>query len=215
MDGKHFIFDFETMGQDQQKCVTLECSYMTFDTNRFCSDNPYTFDELISESVRDKFKARAQMNEQGYILEPGTVQWWKEQSKEVRERVLNPTDEDITIREFCDNIIEYLSKTKPYYWWSRSNTFDPIILQRLMTDLGLWREFDEKKLLKFWAVRDVRTYIDAKFNFAKGMQSFIPMKDEERWNRVYMQHNSQHDIAGDILRFQTILRSEAGMDVPE
>ena len=109
-----------------------------------------------------------------------------------------------------NNFINYLKAAgKINYWWSRSNTFDPIILQRWAKAAGRHAEIEE--LLKFWSVRDTRTWIDAKLDFPK-KNGFCPVTDEEYWNKTFVQHDSRFDIAADILRLQTIARLENDME---
>jgi len=58
--------------------------------------------------------------------------------------------------------------------------------------------------LKHWNVRDTRTYIDAKFNFAPKMNSFIL----EEWQEKIEEHNSIHDVAIDVMRLQKLIIAE-------
>ncbi len=62
---QHFIFDFETLGQDVFQIPMLECSYVVFDWDRFTSDNPYTLEELVSLSRKDKLEMIHQVQEHG------------------------------------------------------------------------------------------------------------------------------------------------------
>jgi hypothetical protein len=64
--------------------------------------------------------------------------------------------------------------------------------------------FDE--LLPFWAVRDVRTYLDTRFDFKLKRNSFCPIDDEMKWDRIFIKHNSAHDVAADVLRMQKVER---------
>jgi hypothetical protein len=66
----------------------------------------------------------------------------------------------------------------------------------------------------FWPVRDTRTWIDAKLNFPK-QNGFVPLSDEEYWNKTFVKHDSRYDIAADILRLQTIARLENDMEQPK
>jgi hypothetical protein len=86
------------------------------------------------------------------------------------------------------------------YWWSRSNTFDPILLWRIFEDCDRSQELNDR--LKFWKVRDIRTYIDAKSDFAL-RNDFIPI-DNETWKANFKAHDSRHDVVGDVLRMQKI-----------
>lgn len=205
---QHFIFDFETLGQDVLEIPMLECSYVVFDWERFTT-NPYTLEELVSLARKDKLEMIHQVREHGAKYKPRDLEWWISQS-EAAKKVLKPSSADVRVEVFIGNFIDYLKSVgKINYWWSRSNTFDPIILQR-------WAKIVDRKdevegLLKFWCVRDTRTWIDAKLDFPK-KNGFVPIADEEYWNKTFVQHDSRYDIAADILRLQTIARLENDME---
>lgn len=208
---QHFIFDFETLGQDVFHIPMLDCSYMTFDWDRFVSDNPYTLDELVSLARKDKLDMASQVKEHGAKYKQRDVDWWMSQSDSAK-KVLKPSQNDVRVEVFIDNFISYLkSAGKVNYWWTRSNTFDPIILVRYAALVGRADEVHE--LLKFWLVRDTRTFIDAKLDFPKN-NGFMPLTDKEYWEKTFVQHDSRYDIAADILRLQTIARLEKDMEQP-
>lgn len=208
---QHFIFDFETLGQDVFQIPMLDCSYMTFDWDRFTTDNPYTLEELVSLAQKDKLEMASQVKEFGAKYKQRDVDWWMSQSEDAK-KVLKPSASDIRVEEFFDNFTKYLkSAGKIKYWWTRSNTFDPIILVRYARLIDRGDEIDE--LLKFWLVRDTRTFIDAKLDFPKN-NGFMPLSDAEYWEKTFVQHDSRYDIAADIMRLQTITRLENGMEQP-
>lgn len=197
---KHFIFDYETFGQNVFNCPVIDCSYFVFDWNRFLSENPYTFEELTSSIRRDKIDVEDQVKRLGRVIEKSSMEFWAAQDIKVRKKIM-PRHDDITVEEHIQNMANYLSFFKKIdYWWSRSNTFDPLLM---------WRDskgaLDE--ILKFWRVRDIRTYIDSKFNFTTH-NGFCPYDDEDEWKKIFEEHNSIHDVAADILRIQKIVRAE-------
>lgn len=65
--------------------------------------------------------------------------------------------------------------------------------------------------LRFYKVRDVRTYIDAKFNFTT-KSGFVPLADEKYWGETFVAHDSSHDVAADVLRLQAIFRAENDLE---
>ena len=71
------------------------------------------------------------------------------------------------------------------------------------------------QLLPHWKVRDTRSFIDGKTNFSLKSNGFIPIKDEARWNNVFKQHSSRHDIVADVLRLQTLVRLDNNLDIFE
>jgi hypothetical protein len=212
MANYHFIFDYETFGQDMQKCAVIDCSYMVFDWDRFISQDPYTFEELQQLVQRDKFDVEDQVKRLGYKVEKSSLKWWMEQDGRARS-LIKPSDSDIKIETHLDNLVSYLSNFSSIkYWWSRSNTFDPIILWRLIENYSAKQHITDR--LAFWKIRDTRTFIDAKTNFNLKNNSFTPMVDEERWERIFEKHNSSHDIIADILRMQMMIRLDNDLPQP-
>lgn len=201
MSNLHFILDYETLGQDVFTIPVVNCSYYVFDWDRFTSDNPYTFEELIALIRFDKFNVLEQLNA-GYKIGPGSMDWWREQGEEAMKQII-PSERDIPVAEFVKNIYNYLRETKISYWWSRSNTFDPILLHRNFKDFSSREALDF--VLPYWLVRDTRTYIDAQFQFKLKKNGFMPLDAEEE--KLFIKHNSIHDLAVDILRLQKIERT--------
>lgn len=198
-----FILDFETIGQNVLKCPLIDVAYVAFDWDRFLSD-PYSFEELTSMVQTDKFDVKAQ-TDNGCSFSQSDLKWWQSQSKEAQKNLL-PSDNDLTLDEFCVNIFAYLrSVGKINYWWSRGNTFDPVLLERVMHQTGNHLLMNE--YLKWWRVRDIRTYIDAKFDFST-RSGFVPVADETYWSNAFIGHDSTHDVAADVLRLQAIHRAE-------
>lgn len=208
----HLIFDFETLGQDVFEIPILDCSYLAFDWDRFISDDPYALKELVDLAHKDKLEMTHQVREYRAKYTQRDLDWWLSQSEDAK-KVLKPSTVDIRVEEFINNFIIYAkSAGKINNWWTRSNTFDPIILQRWAKAVDRRAEIEE--LLKFWLVRDTRTWIDAKLNFPK-QNGFIPIADEEYWNKTFVKHDSRYDIAADVLRLQTIARLENDMEQPK
>ena len=187
----------------------LDCSYLAIDWDRFTSDNPYTFEELIDLAQKDKIDIVSQVKEYEAKYKQRDVEWWMSQSEDAK-KVLKPSESDIRVEAFLENFIRYLRGVGNIdYWWSRSNTFDPIILVRYARLVGRDEEIND--LLKFWRIRDTRTFIDAKLNFPKD-NSFIPIKDVDLWNEKFKKHDSSWDIAADVLRMQAISRAENDLE---
>lgn len=208
----HFILDYETMGQEPTTCAAVDCSYVVFDWDRFTS-NPYKFNELLGMTKRAKFDVQDQVKRHGFNINPSTIEWWSKQDKEVRQ-LIRPSPNDVSIEVFLADLQVYLEK-HPHlkYWWSRSNTFDPIILWHMSAKGGFKESIS--KLLPHWKIRDTRSFIDAKTNFSLKNNGFTPMKNETYWNEIFKQHSSRHDIVADILRMQTLTRLDMDLDVLE
>ena len=202
------IIDFETMGKNSQNCAVIDCSVMSFSWDKFLSNEPYTIRD-ITKTVRFKSSVPNQVKDYGWIVEADTLDFWQQQSKEVRSKIV-PKSDDLIVEEFVESFHKYLINCpKIDCWWSRSNTFDPIILSRLYISQGRQHHMDE--YLKYWKVRDTRTFIDAKLNFPKE-NSFIPIKNVDLWNQVFKKHDSSWDILADVLRMQAIARAENDLE---
>lgn len=205
----HFILDFETIGQDAQRVPVIDCSYFVFDWERF-TKKPYEMEELIENIRKDKLDIKHQVTELGYAYTKEDIDFWTNQGHAAMQMIKPNPKLDIKVEEFIDNVITYINKAPNFkFWWSRSNTFDPIILERLARSVG--REKEIRTALLYWAVRDTRTWIDAKFNFSQ-KNGFVPVKNEAYWNGMFQLHNSSHDVAADIMRLQTIARAEEDLE---
>ena len=201
----HFIFDFETIGQDVFKIPVVNCAYYVFDWDRFTSDNPYTFNELTQNIKFSKLNIKAQL-EAGCSYNKRDIDWWLSLPDHVKAQ-LKPHVDDLDVEQFCLVIYDYLkSEGRLKRWWSRSNTFDPILMARLFGDSIGRDKMDE--VLKFWLVRDIRTYIDTQFDFNPNIKNgFCPIDDEKLWAEHFEEHNCIHDVAADIMRLQKIERT--------
>lgn len=204
MSNYHFIIDFESLSNNAFNCAIVNCAYMVFDWDFFISD-PYSFEYLCENVQFRKAHVESQVENHGYKINKSTLEWWKEQGPAAYSQI-KPSDSDVSIETICSDILEYLKPYNIKYWWSRSNTFDPIILERIMRDTGNHDEFS--KALKFWKVRDTRTWIDAKTDW-KLKNSFKPMIGaEDEWDLMFKLHNPIHDVSADILRLQTLIRAQ-------
>jgi hypothetical protein len=203
-----FIIDFETMGKNSQNCSVIDCSVMVFSWDKFISNEPYTLDN-IKDAKRFKLSVADQVKNYGWVVEDETINFWQEQPKEVRDRIM-PKKDDLSVDAFVDAMHKYLiNSPKISYWWSRSNTFDPIVLNRLFVSQNKLLQMES--VLKFWKIRDTRTYIDAKLDFP-AENSFIPIKDVDLWNKSFKKHDSSWDILADVLRIQAIVRAENDLE---
>lgn len=206
-----FILDFETFGQCSRVCPAIDCSYTTFIWDRFL-DEPYTFQELVSSAEKSKLDVEEQVKKYGFFYSRSDLDWWMQQSKEVRKNVM-PRDTDMSVSQFVEKMIGYLRNSEKIdYWWSRSNSFDPVILDHLSMSVNKDKFLNE--YIPYWKNRDTRTFIDAKFNFTT-KNGFVPVTNEEAWNNNFKAHDSTHDIAADILRLQAITRAENDMELTE
>lgn len=206
---KDAIIDFETFSKDASECVVIDCSVMFFEWDKCISDNPYSPKNIV-DVKRFKLSVKDQIDNYGWVVDKSTVNFWEKQSTTVRKKIV-PKKDDLTVNEFTEQFLDELTNQgKIEYWWSRSNTFDPIILQRLFKSQNLLLHLEER--LKFWRVRDTRTFIDAKLDFPK-KNGFTPIQKEEFWNKIFHEHDSSWDVLADVLRIQAILRAENDLEL--
>jgi hypothetical protein len=206
---RHTIIDFETMGTDMSDCAVIDCSYFTFNTEKMLSNDPYTT-RSIADMRKCKLSVKEQVDIYGWKVYDDAIQFWQSQPTEVQKKIF-PKKTDKSVADFASEFLSYLIESgKIDRWWSRSNSFDPIIL---------WRLFESQKKslhlaehLPHWKLRDTRTFIDAKLNFPR-KNGFIPIQDEDFWNKVFQEHDSSWDILADILRIQAILRAEQDLEM--
>lgn len=203
---KNLVLDFETMGVEPSTCAVVDCSVMIFDWDEF-TQNPYGLKD-ISRTRRFKLNVQEQVKDYGYVIEDSVLDFWSKQSKEVRNRV-KPTQHDLTVKEFVSNFHNLVVDENIGHWWTRGNAFDPVILTRLFDSQG--RKNHLNTYLKYYMVRDMRTYIDAKFNFDTE-NGFCPIADQQKWDRAFKKHDSSWDVLADVLRLQAIARAENDME---
>jgi len=206
---KHdFIIDFETFGKDAQKCAVIDCSVMVFSWDKMVSNDPYTTSDIF-RTKRFKLSVVDQVKNYGWEIDKSTVEWWESLGPEVRKNI-KPSSDDLTVEQFTKQFHNFLIESpKIEYWWSRSNTFDPIILGRIFQSQDKLLHMEE--YLKYWRVRDTRTYIDAKFDFGQ-KNGFVPIADEQLWEQKFKEHDSSWDILADVLRLQAIRRAEHDLE---
>lgn len=206
---KHLFIDFETFGQDVKDCAVIDMAAYVVNTDKMLSSDPYTLKNII-DVKKFKISVKDQVVNYGFKVYADTVAFWETQPEQVRKNI-KPLSTDLSVKEFVDQFLEFLTESgRIDYWWSRSNTFDPLILWRLVNTQDKYKHINEH--IPYWKIRDIRSYIDAKLDFPK-VNGFVPIEDEAFWEKVFMQHNSTWDVLADILRMQAILRAENDMEL--
>lgn len=201
--------DFETMGDDILECAAIDLSVIVGNTDKMISDTPYTTSDL---ELTRKFKLSVtdQVKTYGFTVQESSMKFWSTVSPEARSRI-KPTPTDLTVKEFINQFILYLIEIgKIDYWFTRGNTFDPIMLQRLFKTQHLNATF--KEYLKFHRVQDMRTHLNAKLNYPV-TTNLCPIKDEAYWKEVFVEHDSRWDVLADLLRYQAVIRAENDLEM--
>jgi len=203
------IIDFETMSADSTNCAVIDCSVFVFSWDKFISDDPYKLKDVL-KAKRLKLSVKEQVEDYDFKISESTLEFWAGLPSDVRA-MIKPHTGDLNVTEFCQSFMDILIESpKISHWWSRSNTFDPVILARLFRSQGKLNHLEAK--LPHWSVRDTRTWIDAKFDFPQN-NGFCPVSDEARWDQVFKKHNSSWDVWADVMRLQAIARAE--LDLPQ
>jgi hypothetical protein len=206
------FIDFETMGDDVlDPCAAIDMSIIVGNTDKMLSDNPYSCKDIIL-SKKFKLSISDQVSNYGFTVQDSALKFWQEVSPEARKHI-KPSSIDLTVEQFTVELISYLNTVGKFdYWFSRGNTFDPIILQRLFKVVGKTYVF--KEYFRFNRVQDIRTHINAKMEYPV-TTNITPIQDDEFWKKVFVEHDSAWDVLADLLRYQTILRLENGLEQPK
>ena len=203
------IIDFETMGQNVHDCAVIDMSAMVFQWDKFTSNDPYNLGDVFKVK-KFKLDVSEQVKNYNWVVDKGTLDFWSQQDSEVRKNIA-PKSSDLSVADFCKQFTDFLiDGPKIDYWWSRSNSFDPVILERLFKSQNKVPHLQSH--LQHWKVRDTRTFIDAKFDFSLKQNGFPPVANEEKWSSVFKAHDSAWDVLADVMRLQSITRAENDME---
>lgn len=206
------FIDFETMGDDVlDPCAAVDMSIIVGDTDKMLSDNPYSCKDVVL-AKKFKLSVKDQVANYGFTVQDTALKFWQEVSPEARKHV-KPSADDLTVEQFINQLITHLNSIGKFdYWFSRGNTFDPIILQRLFKVVG--KTYSFKEYFRFNRVQDMRSFINAKMDYPV-TTNITPIQDEQFWKSVFIEHDSAWDVLADLLRYQTILRLENDLEQPK
>lgn len=191
------IFDFETLSLDRFRAVIPCVAGIRFNEDRYTSDEPYTFDELIGMSEFMKFDVGGQVKNYGRKIDKSTLDWWRKQPKAAQDQLIEPSESDSPfedITKFFTGLIRHHETINKIY--SRGNTFDPIIVD------GVIEQMNHPEWYPFWKVRDTRSMIDGLAFGADIKNSFTVPGLEQK----FIAHDPRHDVAMDIMRMQYLVR---------
>tara|TARA_B100000508_G_scaffold139751_1_gene138769 strand:+ start:954 stop:1577 length:624 start_codon:yes stop_codon:yes gene_type:complete len=202
------VLDFETLGVTTHTCPVVDCSHVTVNSEKMLSDNPYTFEEVVEMVDKTKFAVEQQVKEYGYVPEQDTIDWWRRQPAVVRKQVL-PSVHDVDVKDWVKDFAQKIRiGPKIDLAFCRGTDFDPPILRRLLKDFGEAGVYEIN--LPFWKFRDTRSFFDGFFLF-EAKNSFAPEDDENVWNEKFNKHDSEHDVAAEVLRLQVAHRLRADL----
>jgi hypothetical protein len=207
------FIDFSMLGYYPEDCIILDCSVAVVSKDKMLSQTPYTTMDAFKEVKRFKFDISSQ-KALGFIAHENGIDFWRSQSKEMVDRVLKPSDKDLSVVDFTTAFIDHLiSKGKINTWWSWNSMDDAAILWRLFRTVN--KESAIREYLPRNKARDVATFIDAKFDLDNKKLDFVPIDDVEYWNKIYLKTDSAMEVMANIMRIQTILRAELDLEIPK
>jgi len=190
------IYDFETLGKNPKESVVLSMAALPFTEERFTSDNPYTYEELLYSTKYLKFDAQEQVTVYKRKIDNITLQWWTKQPAEARKS-LAPSDSDAPLTDlypFLMDLIDDPAHAKKVY--TRGNTFDPLFLESLLEAI------DKQDPFPWWIVRDTRSMIEGMTFGTDIKNNFVPDELKDK----FVPHNPIHDVSIDVMRIQYIAR---------
>lgn len=212
----HLILDFETFGQEATQACPFEVSLLKFDTKVFETYEGYTYKQLEESTVKVKFDVKKFVDELNFTIFKDGLEFWKNKPN---SNLIKPNSElDKDPIEALNAISDFINNEKLEHWWSRSNTFDPIILWQIIarTDKKYDSRFNDhfRGILPYWKVRDTRSIIQGMSMFSLKNTNFPPTSNVKIWEKYkHKEHDSSHDIVSDVLRIQYVWR--AVTDLPE
>jgi hypothetical protein len=192
------IFDFETLSQNPINGVVVSCALLTFNMEKLVS-NSYQYENLLSQVMYFKFDVKDQVDKWNRRIDPKTLEWWQQQSKEALATI-KPSKHDKSLTEFMPWFTSHFIRDELSYVFTRNNTFDPVIIQSICTDLSLPIPYD------WWKIRDTKSFIMGLTYGNNIKDSFIPPDAENK----YVKHDPRHDVVLDVMRLQILLHTLNG-----
>lgn len=188
----HFVIDFETMGL-RENAIPLSLGITAF---RF-GEEP-NIKKLKEESVYIKFHQKSILEAKKHSVDQSTVLWWKQQSKDVINATLAPSDKDLTIEKAVEIINAFFRKHdysyNESYIWSRGIDFDLPKFRYLYAVLGQNYPFNPFKN------RDIRTYVDILAGTNDGQYKIL------KGDTYFDKHLPKHIAVSDTIRDAYIMQ---------
>lgn len=143
------FLDIETLGVESTS-VILSVGMLYVDDL-----SPKTYQQLLDKSIFVKLSAKDQIDNYSRVVKKDTLDWWKDQSELARSRNLNPSANDLPVKEAIQILRSWVNKVskKDDQCWIRGS-LDQVCLDSLFKSAG------EETLLPYYVYRDVRTAID-------------------------------------------------------
>lgn len=193
------VYDFETLSQDPTNGVVISFAMLMFNEDRFL-DNPYTYEELLSETKYIKFNVEEQVKKYNLSIEKATLDWWSQQNETAKKQLV-PRATDVSIDELYSFVQTNAASEVPLKKvYTRRNTFDPVFMTSIMKTTGNPLPYD------WWLVRDTISTIDG-LSWGSGISDkFYP----DGLYDSFVHHDPRHDIVMDVMRLQTLVQAIQG-----
>lgn len=197
----HLVFDTETISTEPNATIlALACVPFTF-------ENYSNFPTLLEKGIMVKFNVEEQVKLYKRSIEKSTIDFWKEQEKEVRDSMVKPSKNDFSVVEGLEKINNFIENIDGFskrnsYAWSRGTDFDFPIIRSLYSASGVPIPYNH------WKVRDVRTAIDIMSGTDDGQYEIKSCSDG------FKKHNPLHDAAMDAARLIELYHLNSGEEIP-
>ena len=144
------MVDIETLSTNKAQGLIVEVAMVPFDITNGSElevENGMTFSVKVLESLLS-----------GRVVDESTLQWWKGQSAEAKERLLRNENVAKGVKEGCEELYSKLKELDEKYdlWvWSKGIGFDFPMIESQWEDLGIMHT-----PYKFWKKLDMRTVLN-------------------------------------------------------
>lgn len=152
-----FVFDVETLGKESN-AVILSMACVHFDPLKKPSH-----EDLRANAFFAKFDVEYQRKVLKRSMTPSTMEWWKKQCDNVRNKSFRPSVEDVKFEDGYEAMRTWAKQfNEPRsYVWARGN------LDQLTLD-SIEEQLDLNPIFPFARWRDVRTAIDIWYETDRG-----------------------------------------------
>lgn len=189
----HLMFDIETLGTQVDSVVlSLACVPFSFEIHEY-------FPEYVKKGFHVKFDVKEQIKVYQRKFYKDTIDWWKTQDKDSRNRAIERSDNDKQLREGIVSLCKFISNTgysySKSYIFSRRSHFDfPIIIHLIENSAKYKSPFNS------WMIRDTPTYIDIMHGVNNG-QYDLQLGSK---NEGFIHHYALHDAALEAARLNEL-----------
>ena len=192
---KCVIYDFETLSLNVDRGVAVSLAMLNFDTDRFTSEEPYAYEELLDYCDTIKYDVEEQVKVHKRVIDKDTLDWWGKQNEEARA-MLKPSSEDVSITKTFEFFTTNAADNADWFITRRA-TLDQPLLQSLCATSGNTAPY------AYWKFREVVSLING-LTFGHTIRdNFIPEGLESK----FVAHDPCHDISMDVMRLQTIVQA--------